>query len=219
MRFFNNLKKSGEDNIVKTIRPPSLGWLEKKLSSQEMDYLWRCVDNRKQKPANDILAGDIHESNLLVDRSDWFYLNTLFPLCKMFEDEFGSSQSALAISQRHPFYLSKFWVNYQKKHDFNPIHNHNGIYSFVIWMKIPYDCKEQNRTNKGNHPVRGHFEFEYVNTLGDINSFAYELNKSHEGTILFFASRLKHQVYPFYGIDEDRISISGNISCNTSKPL
>ena len=33
-----------------------------------------------------------------------------------------------------------------------------------------------------------------------------------EGTILFFPSRLNHTVYPFYQCEEDRITISGNVS-------
>ena len=41
----NIFKKEQEG--VKIIRPPVLGWIEKKLSDKEMDYLWKCVDNRK----------------------------------------------------------------------------------------------------------------------------------------------------------------------------
>ena len=25
----------------------------------------------------------------------------------------------------------------------NPLHNHTGVYSFVIWMKIPFDYDDQ----------------------------------------------------------------------------
>ena len=41
--------------------------------------------------------------------------------------------------------------------------------------------------------------------------FNYELGKEYEGTMLFFPSKLRHEVFPFYNCDEDRISISGNI--------
>ena len=55
------------DSEIKIVRPDVLGWLEKKLSDKEMEYLWRCIDARKQskKPQ---LAGVIHESNVLVDK-------------------------------------------------------------------------------------------------------------------------------------------------------
>ena len=74
MSFF---KKEQED--VKVICPPVLGWLEKKLTDKEMEYLWRCIDNQKESYKN-TLAGQIHESKKLIDRSDWFFSNTIKPL-------------------------------------------------------------------------------------------------------------------------------------------
>ena len=41
--------------------------------------------------------------------------------------------------------------------------------------------------------------------------FNYELGKNYEGKMLFFPSKLRHEVFPFYNCEEDRISISGNI--------
>ena len=41
----------------------------------------------------------------------------------------------------------------------------------------------------------------------------------YQGMLVFFPSRLNHIVYPFYNCDETRISISGNISSDTSKTL
>ena len=41
--------------------------------------------------------------------------------------------------------LESFWANYQYKHEFNPVHDHGGAFSFVIWMKIPYDCEDQKK--------------------------------------------------------------------------
>jgi hypothetical protein len=39
----------------------------------------------------------------------------------------------------------------------------------------------------------------------------FKLNPEDEGRVLFFPSDLNHQVYPFYGTDEERITVSGNI--------
>ena len=41
--------------------------------------------------------------------------------------------------------LDKFWVNYQYKTEFNPYHDHSGVYSFAIWLKIPYDWEDQHK--------------------------------------------------------------------------
>jgi len=30
---------------AKSIRPLNFGWLEYKLSSEEMEYVWKCIEN------------------------------------------------------------------------------------------------------------------------------------------------------------------------------
>ena len=48
--------------------------------------------------------------------------------------------------------------------------------------------------------------------LGYPASKIYFLNKEeHEGKMVLFPAMLNHQVYPFYNIDEERVSMSGNI--------
>ena len=129
----NIFKKNEED--VKIICPPVLGWLEKKLSDKEIDYLWKCINNRKESYKHD-LAGNIHESNVLNDNGDWFFINTILPLCKKYQEEFRNLGDDVPTNLKHPYYLRKFWVNYQKQNEYNPVHCHDGVYSFVIWIKI-----------------------------------------------------------------------------------
>ena len=209
-------------NEVRLVRPPNYGWLEKKLSTQEMDYLWKCVDNRDKESHKPQLAGIIHESNLLPDENNWFWENTVLPLIYQYAEHVKNVGSSVPINQSHPYYLSKFWVNYQKQNEFNPTHNHNGVYSFVVWMKIPTRHFEQNKNpislNSNTHNISS-FEFLYTDLLGDIKTFTYEMNPEIEGTMLFFPAKLMHQVFPFYNCEEDRITISGNVSLDTRELL
>lgn len=210
------------DSEIKIVRPDVLGWLEKKLSDKEMEYLWRCIDARKQskKPQ---LAGVIHESNVLVDKSDWFWINTLKPLCGAYGQEYGNKLGeSVPVNRQHPYYLDSFWVNYQKQTEFNPNHHHGGVYSFVVWMKIPTKHIEQNKnpiSARSNSQLISAFQFSYLDILGQNSEFTYKMNPEMEGTMLFFPSALNHCVYPFYNCDEDRISISGNISLNSAKTV
>ena len=64
---------------------------------------------------------------------------------------------------------------------------------------------------KQSNNKAGNFEFEYNYSLGGIRNFVYKLNKELEGTMLFFSAKLRHCVYPFYEINEPRISIEGNL--------
>ena len=204
-----------------TVNPINLGWLEYKLDDREMDYLWRCVDKKKQNVAK----GDTYD---LKDTGNWFFDNTILPAIEEYHKEYSEIESP--VSCEHPYYMSRWWVNYQKQYQFNPIHDHTGIYSFVIWMKIPYDSRVQGLKHKfsdlttaispsDNQARLGCFQFNYINILGKTTPWTYYLNKSLEGTMLFFPSTLQHQVYPFLNCDGERISISGNILLNTSRVL
>ena len=205
----------------KVVCPGNAGWIEYKLNDQEMDYVWRCIDNKKGN-VKSRLAGNIDSSYALLDRGDWFYTKTILPLCIEYANRFRNRGELSGVSKIHPYFLEEWWVNYQKQNEFNPLHNHSGIYSFVLWMKIPFSFKEQNRNpiaQRSNNPRISSFNFSYSNILGEVTDHEYKLGSEDEGLMLFFPSRLSHQVYPFYGCDEDRISVSGNISLDSSKTV
>ena len=208
-------------NDIKVVTPRPVGWLEYKLNSQEMDYVWKCIKNKKED-YKESLAGNISGSYGLYDRGNWFWMNTIKPLILKYNDEFSNLGNRFSTNHEHPYYMSSWWVNYQKQNEFNPLHNHSGVYSFVIWMKIPFKWDEQNKKDiarKSNSPKISNFELIYSNLLGEITTFSYKLAPQDEGLMLLFPSALSHQVYPFYDSTEDRISISGNVTLNTSKRL
>ena len=210
-----------KDKDVKLCRPPNYGLIEYKLSNQELDYVWRCIKNKKEN-INGQLAGNISESNLLSDKSDWFWLNVLKPLVLMYSKEFGNPGDRTPNNQRHPYYLHTWWVNYQKQCEFNPMHDHTGVFSFVLWMKIPTSWKEQSKLPiafNSNTDIISNFQIEYQDILGQRGKINYMMSPEMEGTMLFFPSQLQHAVYPFYNCDEDRISVSGNLLLNTTKRL
>ena len=206
---------------IKVCIPPNLGWLDYRLSKKEMDYVWRCIDNRKLDLRND-LAGNIAESKTLIDHGDWFWLNVIEPLTSAYEEHFENIGTLVPTGYHiHPYMMKTWWVNYQKKHEFNPMHNHDGVYSYVIWMKIPegVSCKKQNQGYKTNSPMKANFQMQYTDTLGKISGFKYELEPEDEGRMLFFPSSMFHCVYPFYNCDEERISVSGNVTPDNTKRL
>ena len=212
-----------KDSKFEACRPDNVGWIKYKLDNQEMDYLWRCIDNKKRNRGN---AGGVYD---LMDRGDWFFTNTVTPIITEYIKEFSDISKGYPTSASHAYFISRWWVNYQKQTQFIPLHNHSGLYSFVIWMKIPYDSKEQSKkyglsdmataiSPDVNSIARcGNFQFNYVNILGNPNTYRYPLDKSSEGTMMFFPAKLQHEVFPFYGCDEERVSISGNVSFNTAR--
>jgi len=112
------------------------------------------------------------------------------------------------------FSLEHCWVNYQKKHEFNPIHSHDGTFSFVIFMKIPYLIEDElcnPSVSKSLNPKASTFAFQYCNVFGEIQEQVLPVDRLFEGRMFLFPSNLNHSVYPFYSSDEYRITIAGNI--------
>lgn len=197
------------DSSIQIVHPPNLGWLEKTLSVKEVDFLWNCIQQR-QSSVREHLAGNITESNDLIDEGSWFFQETLFSLVRRYETQW--KDLGLMTGFGGEYHLSNFWVNFQHQHEFNPTHNHSGIYSFVIWLQIPTSHQEQNRDNVSNAELKSTFQFQYLDILGDIQTYTYYQNPDQEGTLLFFPSKMYHAVYPFYNCDETRVSVSGNIT-------
>ena len=113
-----------------------------------------------------------------------------------------------------PLQLTGFWVNFQKKYEFNPIHNHNGLFSFVIFVKIPYDLEKELKEGPGalsNCNFTSCLQFHTTTYLGNHQTETVLVDKSYEGGIYFFNAETKHNVYPFFTSDDYRITVSGNI--------
>ena len=202
---------------VKPIAPRNFGWLEVTLEDKEMDFLWKMIKNRGECNKKE-LAGNLSGSWIIPDEDDWFWENVLTQLCMTYAGYFRNLGQDIATSANHGYYLRSFWVNYQKQTEFNPLHDHTGIYSFVIWMQIPTEFKEQNKlpiAAETRSKQISNFMFEYRDIFGGGLGHLYEMSPKMEGKLLFFPSKLQHQVYPFFNCRKDRISISGNIGLDT----
>ena len=183
------------------INPPNLSWFEEKIPTNVYTYLLSQIAkaklNRRFK-----LAGHISKSLELPDK-DKIFTRYLLNISKNLKWANLTGNVDL-------------WVNFQKKHEYNPSHLHYGQISFVLWMKIPYKQKDERETEIakgiGGPCMNGAFEITYANLLGNLEQYAYYLDSNMEGLMLMFPSETRHCVYPFYTSDEDRISISGNLT-------
>ena len=198
-------------------------YVKTKISSSDLkelkDRAKFCLETQdKFSKANDDLAGNI-EKEFYLDES---FEKILFPYISLLADEFYNLNNEIPIdTKKQPvnWKFSKPWINFQKKHEFNPIHNHFGDYSFVLWIQIPYDLKEEFKLDNcinSNSERNSLFSFSHLNLCGEIVTTTLDIDKTWEGTMILFPSNLKHQVYPFFTSDDYRISISGNLVKRTS---
>lgn len=117
--------------------------------------------------------------------------------------------------------VEAMWVNFQKKYEHNPVHNHTGVLSFVVWLKIPYNLNDEIKIDSVRNSNRFHIEtagFTFLYSTPDtpagfegLTKHPIPMTKEREGEIILFKSSTPHMVYPFYTSDDYRISISGNL--------
>ena len=124
------------------------------------------------------------------------------------------SRKFIDSNKTPPLKLMNFWVNFQKKFEFNPVHNHSGLFSFVIFVQIPYDLSEELKNSPGvlsNSNYASCLQFHTTTLLGRHVDQTVFVDKSYEGGIYFFNAETMHNVYPFYTSNDSRITVSGNI--------
>jgi len=204
---------------------PNIGVVEGQLSEDVVDNIWKVVNEARDNPVDSKpeLAGNI-SSSIKLDRNSEllkdFTGETIPAFMQQHMEAYGPPYR-MAMKEGEQFYLESLWVNFQRQHEFNPPHDHAGVYSFVIWMQIPTSYEEQRKlpiaveSNADNHI--SNFAFSYTNTLGRVSTFAYNMEKEAEGYMVMFPSAMLHQVFPFYENDGERISISGNINIGELK--
>ena len=127
--------------------------------------------------------------------------NHIFSLIDVYKKQFMFNPADIrSLKIGVPLGFGRPWINYQKKFDFVPNHVHEGVFSYTIWMNIPF---------KNEGKFAGNFAFAYNSIEGVTRT---KIIEPTAGKMILFPSKIFHQVYPFYTSDEYRISISGNVS-------
>lgn len=204
---------------------PNIGFISTKLPEEILVEIKKEVQEIKNnnliaRPANDVLAGNM-EKQFHLEKTRDLIEPFLIRLSWEFTKHWNYGKKVVRpIKSKNDyvninFELDKFWVNFQKKHEFNPNHNHFGVFSFACWLNIPYSVEEELKRDQvkySNAKATSCFAFSYSNILGEISNYPIQVDKKNEGELIFFPAELFHTVYPFYTSDEYRISIAGNIS-------
>ena len=168
---------------------------------------------------NHELAGAI-EREYLLTKSKSSLDSFLIDAAKKYPSPHLIARSGISPFKRRlvteiEYEVGDIWVNYQQKNEYNPIHNHGGDLSFVIWMEIPFkhsdECNVKNVVNSNATQSAAVFEIVYNDILGSIRTFHLPVENGWEGRIIMFPAKLFHSVNPFQTSDGYRISISGNL--------
>ena len=182
-------------------------------------FLWlKKAANKATRDATKTLIGHIKKEYHIDNISDEFK-NFILKDCLSNPVILYRTSQMKILSHDCKFYIDDLWVNFQKKHEFNPPHTHSGLYSFVIFVKIPYDLKKEEKyfndieedpaNVRYNHTSK--FAFLNADYNGEIRCDLLNVDKSFEGKMIMFPAKQSHQVFPFYTSNGYRITVSGNL--------
>ena len=152
------------------------------------------------------LAGHIREEYAYNDLNK--YTPYIASMMRAYEQALREWRNSGKDEEYNKYFLKSMWVNYQKQNEFNPPHNHSDKYSFVTYLSIPEELKEENKNCVSTSTGPGSIMFTYGD--GPKEYITYQSYFPQERDIFIFPSSLTHYVCPFKSNCE-RVSVSGNI--------
>ena len=190
-----------------------------KISEEFQQKLLKGAEEaRKQKKDfRSNLAGIIKEEYSYENKAD--YVDEIAQFLTVYDEAYQKFKNE-KYKVKPEYLLNALWVNFMKKNEYNPPHDHSDYLSFVIFLKVPEEIKKEQEDFVGNSAGPGSLSFLYGD--GNRQSITYQSVKPDERDIFIFPAWIKHYVAPFYS-DVTRISVSGNISnsvlLNQIKPV
>ena len=202
-------------------RLPNYGVLEVELDQEEQDHLWKIVHKyapESEWEGNRLLSiKDINAKQWsLNDDGQVFANKVLMPLTKEYFDTYGCPFKVKSTHE-HGFAFNRFWCRASQQGDYQSIHDHLSVFTFVVWLKIPFDGKKEAEEQAGFRPEASDFVLIYPDTCGQLMKKHYRLNPHMDGRMIFFPSDMNHLVYPHFTTEEWRISIAGDIALNSNE--
>ena len=206
----------------KVVDLPNYGVLECELEDKEIDYLWKLVHKYSRGAkweGNRLLSVDnIDDKQFFVtDDEGTFQNNVLMPAAQTYFEKYGTPFK-LKSTHYHVPRFSRFWCRVSQDGDYQSIHDHQGIFTFVVWLRIPFEGEEENAVQRGFRPEAGDFVLCYPDTCGQYQKRNWVLGKGSEGKMLFFPSDINHIVYPHYTTTEYRVALAGDIVFDSMSP-
>ena len=194
--------------------------LEATVEKEFVDILLEKGKESREKnlDATRDLAGALEHEYYYDDVDDWFF-SRMKPFINVYIDG-AISYMGKTLWSKTPnlstitrWELIRLWINFQQAKEYNPPHDHSGDLSFVIYLQVPDEIKEENERTKGKQRNEGPgmICFDYGQKM------PFSIDKQYRlplpGDIFIFPAWLMHHVHSFQS-NVERISVSGNIFFN-----
>ena len=197
---------------------PNFGVIEAELEQEDIDYLWKLVHkyshNAKWEGNRLISIEEDFKQFPLNDDDNLFQNNVLRPCTDKYFETYGCPFKQ-KTTHTHELAFSRFWCRASLDGDYQSIHDHQGIFTFVVWLTVPFEGADERQVQAGFRPEASDFVLVYPDTCGQLQKRNFVLGKGAEGKMLFFPSDINHIVYPHYTTQEYRIALAGDVALNS----
>ena len=198
---------------------PNFGVIEAELEQEDIDYLWKLVHkyshNAKWEGNRLISIEEDFKQFPLNDDDNLFQNNVLRPCTDKYFETYGCPFKQ-KTTHTHELEFSRFWCRASLDGDYQSIHDHQGIFTFVVWLTVPFEGADERQVQAGFRPEASDFVLVYPDTCGQLQKRNFVLGKGAEGKMLFFPSDINHIVYPHYTTQEYRIALAGDVALNST---
>lgn len=201
------------------------GVLKLKLYKYHMDLLWHYIKKSNINGGwtldekNNVVERGPYQQWALYDTTGLFEKEVIIPAVNSYINRWGFPMSCKTTHYPVPRF-NRFWTRISKAGEYQPLHTHASIWSFIIWMKIPFEFEnEQTEELNEMYPEAGNMTICYLDSIGRLQKQPYRLGHKDEGTMLLFPSEFNHIVYPYHMSDEYRISVAGDIAVDSESHL
>jgi hypothetical protein len=192
---------------------PNLGFVGATLSEEEVSSIREEIAEIQD---NFDTAEQIHHGHAGNIKKEYVLkkclpaiFDAIVPLVTEYQKVFDFGKKGI-----NEYAISTAWVNFQTKHEYFTSHTHQGLFSFALWITVPYTIEEEQKfcstENKFINTIPA-FNFHYTDALGRIRPWVIPVDSTFENKIVVFPGSLNHSVNPFYSSDGYRIVVSGNI--------
>ena len=194
---------------------PNFGVIEAELEQEDIDYLWKLVHkyshNAKWEGNRLISIEEDFKQFPLNDDDNLFQNIVLRPCTDKYFETYGCPFKQ-KTTHTHELAFSRFWCRASLDGDYQSIHDHQGIFTFVVWLTVPFEGADERQVQAGFRPEASDFVLVYPDTCGQLQKRNFVLGKGAEGKMLFFPSDINHIVYPHYTTQEYRIALAGDVA-------
>ncbi len=201
--------------------PTNYGVVQTRLDDDQQELVWNLLKKYSPESAewsgNTLLHVDVNDKQWSITDDDHVFENTILrPVADAYFKRYGLPKIP-KTTKNHGICFNRFWCRASTRHDYQSLHDHKGIFTFVIWMKIPVNSKLERADQGGFRPEAGEVCLTYIDTLGTIQKMNFSLCPKCNGQMILFPSEMNHVVWPHHSTDEWRISVAGDISFNSDE--